>query len=296
VLVQSSDATDRRLGLVMPPAFVVLWATGFIVARLVAPFADPVTFLVLRCALASTVMACIAALFRVAWPRTLAAWRDPLIAGALLHGVYLSAVFWAVKHGLPAGIAALLAGLQPLLTALLSGPVLGERVSARRWAGIMLGFAGAALVIAGKLDGQLPYSAREVAVCFAGVLCVTAGTLWQKRTGHRIDLRTGTAIQYLGALAIMVPLALLTESGHIEPVPEFWIGLVWAVFGLSIGAVGLLLILIRRGAVAGVAALMYLVPPVSALMGYALFGETLGPVQIGGMVLATVGVAVASRG
>lgn len=280
----------------MPPAFVVLWATGFVVARLVAPYADPLTFLVIRCSLASAVMAGLAVALRVAWPRTSAGWRDPLVAGALLHGAYLSAVFWAVKHGLPAGIAALLAGLQPLLTALLSGPVLGERVSARRWAGIMLGFAGAALVIGGKLDGAVPYSAREVGVCFAGVLCVTAGTLWQKRTGQRSDLRTGTAIQYLGALAVMLPLALLTESGHIEPVPEFWIGLAWAVFGLSIGAVGLLLILIRRGAVAGVAALMYLVPPVSALMGYVLFGETLGPIQIGGMVLATIGVAIASRG
>jgi drug/metabolite transporter (DMT)-like permease len=280
----------------MPPAFVVLWATGFIVARLIAPYSDPLTFLSLRCALASAVMAATAAAFRVRWPRTLSGWRDPLLAGALLHGFYLSAVFWAVKHGLPAGIAALLAGMQPLLTALLSGPVLGERVSGRRWLGIMLGFAGAALVIAGKLDGALPYSAREVAVCFTGVLCVTAGTLWQKRTGQRSDLRTGTAIQYLGALAVIVPLALLTESGHVEPAPAFWIGLLWAVFGLSIGAVGLLLILIRRGAVAGVAALMYLVPPVSALMGYGLFGETLGPVQIGGMALATVGVAIASRG
>jgi drug/metabolite transporter (DMT)-like permease len=287
---------DRRLGLIMPPAFVVLWATGFIVARLIAPYADPVTFLVLRCALASAVMAAIAVVCRVAWPRTLLGWRDPLIAGALLHGFYLSAVFWAVKQGMPAGIAALLAGLQPLLTALLSGPVLGERVSGPRWLGIMLGFAGAALVIGGKLGGTMPYSIREVGVCFAGVLCVTAGTLWQKRTGHRIDLRTGTSIQYLGALMVMVPLAALTESGHIEPAPEFWIGLLWAVFGLSIGAVGLLLILIRRGAVAGVAALMYLVPPVSALMGYALFGETLGPVQISGMVLATIGVAIASRG
>jgi len=287
---------DRRLGLIMPPAFVVLWATGFIVARLVAPYADPLTFLAIRCALASSVMAGVAVAFRVTWPRTWRGWRDPLVAGALLHGFYLSAVFWAVKHGMPAGIAALLAGLQPLLTAVLSGPVLGERVSATRWAGIMLGFAGAALVIGGKLDGAVPYSAREVGVCFAGVLCVTAGTLWQKRTGQRSDLRTGTAIQYLGALAVMLPLALLTESGHIEPAPQFWIGLLWAVFGLSIGAVGLLLILIRRGAVAGVAALMYLVPPVSALMGYVLFGETLGPVQIGGMVLATIGVAIASRG
>jgi drug/metabolite transporter (DMT)-like permease len=280
----------------MPPAFVVLWATGFIVARLVAPFADPVTFLVIRCALASAVMAAIALAFRVTWPRTLSGWRDPLIAGALLHGFYLSGVFWAVKHGLPAGIAALLAGLQPLLTAVLSAPILGERVSATRWAGIMLGFVGAALVIGGKLDETTPYSAREISVCFAGVLCVTAGTLWQKRTGQRSDLRTGTAIQYLGALVIMLPLALITESGHVEPAPEFWIGLLWAVFGISIGAVGLLLIMIRRGAVAGVAALMYLVPPVSALMGYALFGETLGPVQIGGMVLATIGVAIASRG
>src|SRR5215203_1593548 len=174
-----------------------------------------------------------------------------MLAGMLIHGGYLGAVFWAIKHGLPAGISALIAGLQPLVTGMLVGALIGERVSARRWLGIAVGFLGSALVIAPRLGAAGGFSA--------------------------------------------LPVALILENGRLEPAPELFIGLTWSVVALSIGAIGLLLVLIRRGAVAGVAALLYLVPPVAALIAYVLFGETLAPVQILGMLVAAAGVAIASR-
>jgi len=279
-----------------PPLFVLIWATGFIVARLVAPHADPLHFLSLRYVLAIAVLAPIALATGAAWPRTGRAWGAGLVAGVLLHGGYLGGVFWSVKHGLPAGIAALIAGLQPLATAALVGPLLGERVSPRRWAGIAIGFLGALLVVAPRLGGAEGFPPVSLLVCVAGMISITFGTIWQKRTGGTADPRTNTIAQYAGALLVTLPVALLLEEGRLDPTPAFLVGLAWAVVGLSIGAIGLLMLLIRRGAVAGVAALLYLVPPVSALMAYAGFGETLSAVQVLGMAVAAAGVAVASRG
>jgi drug/metabolite transporter (DMT)-like permease len=203
-------------------------------------------------------------------------------------------VFWSVKHGLPAGISALVAGLQPLATGLLAGPLLGERVSRRRWIGIGIGFLGAALVVAPKLGaGGVP--ALALGICLLGMLSITFGTIWQKRTGSTLDLRVNAAIQYIGAAAVTLPLVLLTEEGHMDLTLPLLGAMAWAVLGLSIGAIGLLLFLIRQGAVVGVATLLYLVPPVAALMAFALFGETLSPIQLAGMALAALGVAVASR-
>jgi drug/metabolite transporter (DMT)-like permease len=218
-----------------------------------------------------------------------------LVAGVLLHGGYLGGVFWAVEHGLPAGIAALISGLQPLLAGLLVGPLLGERVSLQRWAGILLGFGGAVLVVAPRLGGIDAIPPAAVIVCFGGMVSITLGTIWQKRTAAAVDLRTNTVVQFLGATALTLPIALVFERAEFTWGPELVIGLFWAVFGLSIGAIALLLILIRRGAVARVSALLFLVPPVAALMAYFMFGETLTPVQIAGMVLAAIGVAIASR-
>jgi drug/metabolite transporter (DMT)-like permease len=278
-----------------PPVFVVIWATGFIVARLVAPHVEPLTFLTIRYALAILVLGAIAFAVRAAWPRTVRGWRDGLVAGVLLHGIYLGGVFWSVRHGLPAGVAALIAGLQPLATGLLARPLLGEVVSGRRWAGIGLGFVGAALVISPKLGAADGFPPAALAACLVAMMSITLGTIWQKRVAAAADLRTNAVVQYVGAVVVTVPVAMLTEQGGIEPVPAFWIGLLWAVFGLSIGAIGLLLVLIRRGAVVAVAALLYLVPPVSALMAYALFGEVLTGIQVVGMICAAAGVALASR-
>ncbi|MFL5109213.1 MAG: DMT family transporter, partial [Microvirga sp.] len=245
-----SPSTLARLA---PPLFVFLWATGFIAARLVIPYADPLTFLVLRYVLAAILLGLIALAARAPWPTAARGWRNGMIAGMLIHGGYLGAVFWSIKHGLPAGISALIAGLQPLVTGMLVGPLIGERVSARRWLGIAVGFLGTALVIAPKLGAAGGVSALPVTVCFLGTVSITRGTIWQKRTAAAVDLRTNAVAQFVGAALATLPGALILENGRLEPAPELFIGLTWSVVALSIGAIGLLLVLIRRGAVAGVA-------------------------------------------
>lgn len=280
----------------MPLLFVGIWATGFIVARLVAPHADPLTFLAYRFVLSASVFALIAAAVRAQWPRGIRGWRDALVAGVLMQGIYLGGVFWSVRHGLPAGISALVTGLQPLLTALLAFPLLGERVGVRRWAGIALGFLGALLV----LQPQLRAGAGGILIvpllaCGAGMVAMTLGTIWQKRTASGSDLRTNAAVQFIGAALVAIPAAALTEAGRFDASWQAWTGLAWAVCGLSLGAISLLLILIKRGAVAGVASLFYLVPPVVAVLAFALFGEQLSALQVAGMAVAATGVAVASR-
>ncbi|MFT0890880.1 DMT family transporter [Pseudochelatococcus sp. G4_1912] len=287
---------NPALARTIPALFVVIWATGFVVARLVAPHADPMTFLALRCALAVVVFTAIAFAVGAKWPATPRHWFDALIAGVLMQGCYLGATFWSAKHGLPAGIIALVMGLQPLLTGILSVPLLGERVSGQRWLGIVLGFSGALLVLfpnLGQTTSSLPLAATLVAL--GGMVAMTFGTIWQKRTASKSDLRTNAAVQFIGGVAVLLPLALLTENMHLDGTIEMWIGLIWAVLGLSVGAITLLLYLIKQGAVAGVATLLYLVPPVSALMAFFLFGETLAPIQLVGMALSAAGVAIANR-
>jgi drug/metabolite transporter (DMT)-like permease len=282
------------LARVAPPLFVLIWATGFIVARFVAPYAEPLTFLLVRYLLAILVLGVIVVAMRAPWPRTGRDWGNALVAGVLLHGLYLGAVFWSVKHGLPAGISALVAGLQPLATAVLAGPLLRENVSPKRWLGIGIGFIGAALVVLPKLgDGGVP--ALPLGICLLGMLSITFGTVWQKRTGSKLDLRVNATIQYMGAAAITLPLVLLLEEGRIAFTWPLIGAMAWAVLGLSIGAIGLLLFLIRQGAVVGVATLLYLVPPVAALMAFGLFGESLSLIQMLGMAFAALGVALASR-
>jgi drug/metabolite transporter (DMT)-like permease len=277
-----------------PPLFVLIWATGFIVARVVAPHAEPLTFLLVRYLLAILVLGIIVAAAQAPWPKSPRDWRNAIVAGILLHGLYLGGVFWSVKNGLPAGIAALVAGLQPLVTGLLAGPLLGERVSTKRWAGIGIGFLGASLVILPNIGaGGVPPLA--LLVCLFGMLSITLGTIWQKRTSGALDLRVNAAIQYMGAVVVTAPMVLLTEQGRMDLTLPLLGALAWAVLGLSIGAIGLLLFLIRQGAVVGVATLLYLVPPVAALMAFAFFGETLSLIQMVGMALAALGVAVASR-
>jgi len=289
-------ASNALLARAAPPLFVFLWATGFVAARLVVPHADPLTVLVLRYVLAAAILSVIVFAANAPWPKGRRGWMDAMIAGVLIHGGYLGAVFWAIKHGVPAGISALIAGLQPLVTGMLVGWLLGERVSARRWAGIAIGFLGTALVVAPKLGGATGFPPLAILVNFLGTVSITLGTIWQKRTAAAADLRTNAVAQFVGAALATLPLALVLENGRLDPVPELFIGLSWSVVALSIGAIGLLLVLIRRGAVAGVAALLYLVPPVSALMAYFLFGEALSPLQIAGMLTAAAGVAIASRG
>lgn len=281
----------------LPLFFVLIWSTGFIAARLVVPHSDPLTFLCYRYLLTVAAFVAIAAAVGAPWPRGMRAWTNALIAGVLLQGIYLGGVFWAVSHGLPAGIATLVVGLQPLLTALLAFPLLGETVGARKWIGIVLGFGGALLV----LEPRLAVDVQEITVgpliaVFAAMLGITLGTIWQKRTGATADIRTNAAAQFIGAAAVTIPVALLTEDGRFEMVWQNWVGLLWSSLGLSVGAISLLLFLIRRGSVASVASLFYLVPPVVAVLAYLLFGEMLNALQVAGMLVAAAGVGIASRG
>lgn len=278
-----------------PALFVVIWATGFIVARLVAPYADPLTFLMARYGLAITVLALAAVFLRASWPKGVRGWSDAMIAGVLLHGIYLGGVFWSVHHGLPAAISALIGGLQPLLTAVLAGPLLGETITRRRWLGILVGFAGAIFVIAPRIGVTTGFPAITVIAALLAMTSMTLGTIWQKRTGGQVDMRTNAVAQFIGAALVTAPFALLTEPGRFDVTLPLITGLLWSVFGLSIGAITLLLLLLRQGAVSGVASLFYLVPPTTALFAFFLFGDSLAPIQIGGMALAAIGVAIASR-
>ncbi|MFC2251881.1 DMT family transporter [Labrys portucalensis] len=300
--MSSADSAVHRPALpssVLAALFVPLWSTGFVTARLVAPHAEPLTFLGLRFVAAGLLLGVYALWSGASWPQSGRAWLDALVAGLLIHGLYLGGVFWAVSHGLPSGISALIAGLQPLLTGLLSRPLLGEEVSRRRALGIVIGAAGAGLTLIPKLgasgEGGIPLV--PLLVCLGGMVAITLGTIWQKRRGRGADLATNTAVQYAGAMVPIVIGGLATESGHFDWASvAAWTGLAWSVFGMSIGAILLLMVLIKRGAVAQVAALLYLVPGVSALMAWGMFSEALTPIQIAGLAIAALGVAVANKG
>ncbi|HTN99011.1 MAG TPA: EamA family transporter [Nordella sp.] len=277
-------------------SFVVIWATGFIVARLSAPHVEPLSFLTVRFSIAGVMLVLLAFAFKARWPNRSAA-LHAFIAGTLLHGGYLGACYWAVAHCLPAGIAALIAGLQPIFTAILAGRFLGERITPRHWLGLSVALAGVALVLAPKLDvsvvdGITP--ATVFAMTF-GALSMTLGSIYQKRFVTHIDLLTGTAWQYAGAFLVVLAGALLTESFRFDATADAWIALGWSVIVLSIGAILLLMALIKHGSVSKVSALIFLVPGVAAVMAWGLFGETLTLIQILGMIVCALGVLLVTR-
>ena len=276
-----------------PGLFVVLWATGFVGARYAMPWSEPFTFLTLRFSFALLVFILLAFALGAKWSLGRGAF-DAIIAGVLMQGVYLGGVFWAVHRGMPAGLVALIAGLQPLITAVLAGAFLGDRVLARQWVGIAIGFVGVVVVVLPSLGAGT--GGVTAATLFASVIAVVAmsvGTIWQKRHGGS-DLITGTAWQYLGGLMPMIAGALLFEDRHVVVNGEFVFALAWLVIVLSVGAILLLMLMIREGEVAKVASLFYLVPAVTAIMTWALFDERLTPLQIGGMVVTCLGVALAT--
>lgn len=284
-----------QLGLRLTPAlFVLLWSTGFIGARLGMPHAEPMTFLALRFALAAAVLALAALVARAPWPRRAADLGHLAMAGLLMHGVYLGGVFVAIRLGLEAGLSALIVSLQPLLVAAAAGLFLGERVPPRAWLGLALGLAGVALILARKL-GAGPGSFWGVLACLAALMGITVGTLYQKRfcTGH--DLRTGNLVQFVAAGLFSLALALSFETMRVAWTAELVFALFWLVVVLSLGAISLLYLLLRRGAASRVASLFFLTPPTTALIAWPLFGERLGPLELLGMAVAVAGVALANR-
>lgn len=276
-----------------PPLFVLLWATGFIGARAGMPYAEPGTFLAMRFAIAFALLAAIATLARASWPGRREAGFS-VIVGMLVHGIYLGGVFWAVREGMPAGVAAAVVGLQPLLTASLAGWWLGEPVTVRHRIGLILGLVGVALVLAPKFDvGGSGITPATIAATLLATVAITLGTVLQKRIGAIGDLRSGTALQYLGAL-LPVGLLMLFETRRVEWAAELVFALAWLVLVLSLAAVFILMWLIRQGSVARVSTLFFLVPGVAALMAWGLFGETLNPWQLVGMSLTAIAVWLAS--
>jgi drug/metabolite transporter (DMT)-like permease len=276
-----------------PGLFVVLWATGFVGARYAMPWSEPFTFLTLRFSFAFLLFIILAFALGAKWSGGRGA-VNAMIAGFLMQGVYLGAVFWAIRRGMPAGLVALIAGLQPLITAVLAGAFLGDRILSRQWAGIAIGFAGVVAVVLPSLHvGAGGVTAATLLASVIAVVAMSVGTIWQKRHGGS-DLITGTAWQYLGGLMPMIAGALLFEDRHVVVNGEFVFALTWLVIVLSVGAILLLMLMIREGEVAKVASLFYLVPAVTAIMTWALFDERLTPFQIGGMAVTCLGVALAT--
>ena len=277
-----------------PLFFVFLWSTGFIGAKYGLPHAEPLSFLLTRYAFVIALMTAIALATRAPWPQAPAQWLHIAVSGLLVHAVYLGGVFVAIKHGLPAGVTALVVGMQPLLTAVSAGWLLGEKVSDRQWAGLGLGLLGVGLVVSGKF-GDTALGPMLIPALVA-LLGITAGTLYQKRFCASFDLRSGSVIQFVPtAIATAIAVALF-EDYRIEWTGDFLFALGWLVLVLSIGAISLLNLLIRGGSAVNVASLFYLTPPTTALIAWAVFGEKLTLTAGIGMLVAVGGVyLVASR-
>ncbi len=270
-----------------PALFIFIWATGYIVAKFAAPHAEPLSFLLLRYAGVIALMGGLALAARAPWPTREEA-LHLAVAALGIHAIYLGGVWVAIKWGMPAGVSALIVNVQPVLTAALAFFV-GERVSRQQWLGIALGFGGVALVVWHKLAvAALPV--WPVVLCVAALIGMTLGTLYQKRHVPHFDLRTGQVVQFLASFAFTLPFALAFESFSVQWNAPFFIALAWSIVVLSGGGISLMFFMLREGKATTVTSYMYLVPAVTTLMAWALFGETLTPTALFGMGLTLFGV------
>jgi drug/metabolite transporter (DMT)-like permease len=277
-----------------PALFVFLWSTGFIGSRLGKPFAEPLTFLSWRYLALVTILATLALATRAAWPRSSRDVLHAAVAGLLVHGAYLGGVFSAIAHSVPLATISLIVGLQPVLTALAAGPLLGEKLTSRQWLGVALGFAGVVLVVAGKWGGTAGNLGGYLwgGIALAGI---TAGTLYQKRFCGPIPMLTGGVIQYSAAGLVTFAIAFATETMAVQWTPRFAFALGWLVLVLSMGAIGLLYTMIRHGEASRVSSLFFLTPPVTAVMAFLLFDERLPLLALVGLAVSAAGVALVSR-
>jgi drug/metabolite transporter (DMT)-like permease len=272
-----------------PAVFVLLWASGFIGAKLGLPYAEPMTFLTVRMSAVVLVLGLIILVTRPVWP-TRRGMLHSAVTGLFVHGFYLGGVFIAIDHKLPAGFAALVVSLQPVLTSTLANRLLGERVTARQWAGLALGVAGVYLVVHGHTEGGAPPLAWASAT--VALVGMTIGTLYQKRFGGGIEWRTGFLFQYLAAAILFALAAAGFETFQVHWSLEFLVAVAWLVFGLSLGAIWLLYFLIQHQAAARVVSLFYLTPPFTALMAWLRFNEELSLLALTGMAVCVAGVAL----
>ena len=274
------------------PLFVLVWSTGFIVAKYGMPYTDPMTFLTMRFGGVLLIMLPLVLWWRPAWPNRIVC-GHLAVAGALMHVGYLGGVWAAIKLGMPAGLTALIVGLQPVLTAFLAARV-AEQVSTRQWAGLVFGFSGVAIVLGDKLgfDGVTFWG---VVLCFIALLSFTAGTLYQKRFCPMFDLRAGTVIQYVASVLLSAILMLMFEPMLVQWTAELIGALVWSVVFLSIGAMSLWFVLLRQGAATRVSSLIYLTPPTVAIMAWILFDEALTLWVALGTLVTVIGVWLVTR-
>ena len=290
--IASPGASLTQHHWLVPAFFVFLWSTGFIVAKFGLPYAPPLTFLLLRCLGVLLVLVPLVLVSRAPWPHGHIG--HVAVAGLLLQAGYLGGVWSAIKIGMPAGLSALIVGMQPILTAV-AAPLIGERVRPRQWIGLLLGLGGVALVVAAKINLS-GLSTLAIGYCLFALLSITIGTMYQRRYCPSFDLRTGTVIQFAATAAALLPCAILFE--HLDPSlskvrwnADFVAALLWSIFALSIGAIFLLFSLIRRSNATEVTSLLYLTPPTTAVMAWLLFGESLSPLGLLGMAVAVTGVA-----
>lgn len=277
----------------IPIVFVLIWSTGFIVAKAVAPHADLQLYLVARLSLTALLMGAAGMLVGAKWPRGRGVWPH-LLAGALMQGVYLCASYWAIARGLAAGVMSLLGALQPLFTALFLVTVLGRRLSSRTWIGLVVGFAGVSCVLAPKLlrTGPGALAPLTVAAALVSVMAVTAGALVQKWLAAT-DLRTAASVQNFGGACVAALVTWAAGSGQWDDSPILWGALAWAVLVPSVIGTTLLMWMMRHGEATKVTALLLLVPPLAAIQAYLFFHETLAALQLVGFVLALAGVLLA---
>jgi drug/metabolite transporter (DMT)-like permease len=288
------SALEARWIAAMPVVFVLIWSTGFVVARYGMPHAPPLTFLCWRYALSVACFLVWIGIARPAWPSGRVQWGHLAVVGVLLHGGYLGCVWAAIKGGAPAGTVALMVGLQPLLTAVwVTWQGHESRLATRQWAGLLMGLGGLLLVVWNKL-GLGSLNAATVTLALAALASITIGTLYQKRHVRPCDVRTANTVQLGAAFVASLPFALL-ETEPLRLHPELIGAMAWSVLGLTLGGSSMLYLLIQRGAATRVTSLMYLVPPCTAVLAWWLFDEAMTPPAIAGLVLAAAGVALVVR-
>ncbi|MBW8722089.1 MAG: DMT family transporter [Polaromonas sp.] len=283
----------------MPAVFVVIWSTGFIVAKYGLPYAPPLTFLAIRYFLSIVCFLVWIVLARAAWPQSRQQWLHLAVTGVLMHAAYLGGVWVAVKSGMGSGLTALVVGLQPVLTALWVSWIAkgggGEsRVSKRQWAGLALGLGGLLLVVSRKFGTGTEVTALTLACTVFALISITAGTLYQKRFMKPTDVRTANVIQLAAAFVVTLPLALFETEVITWNVHSIG-AMAWSVLALTLGGSSLLYLLIQRGAATAVTSLLYLVPPTTALMAWALFDEPITVTTVVGTALTALGVSLVVR-
>ena len=284
---------------VMPGVFVLIWSTGFVVAKYGLPYAPPLTFLSIRYALSLLCFLFWIVLARVSWPRGSQQWLHLAVSGVLIHAGYLGGVWMAIKAGMGSGLASLMVGLQPVLTALWVSTMASteggaEKVTQRQWLGLGLGLGGLVLVVSRKFGSTQEVTAFTLAAITVALLSITVGTLYQKRFVHAADVRGANAVQIAAAFAVTLPLALF-ETEAVTWTPQFIGALAWSVLVLTLGGSSLLYMLIQRGAATAVTSLLYLVPPCTALMAWLLFAEPVTAVTILGTAITAFGVSLVVR-